>query len=224
MNQVGRYEIVEELGRGAMGVVYKARDPKIGRIIAIKTIRLSELTDPSERSRVRDRLLREAQSAGILSHPNIVTVYDILDQEDLAYIFMEYVQGSSFEKMIRTRTLPPGQTLLALFRQVGGALDYAHQKGIIHRDIKPANVIVADTAPGSEPVAKITDFGVAKFISQELTHSGSLIGTPSYMAPEQIQATGVGPQSDQFSFAAMVYEVITGQKPLSRTTFRRSFT
>ncbi|HEX4231231.1 MAG TPA: serine/threonine-protein kinase [Bryobacteraceae bacterium] len=215
MEQIGRYRILEELGRGAMGVVCKALDPKIGRTVAIKSIRLSDLTDTSERQRVRDRLLREAQSAGVLSHPNIVTIYDILEQQDLAYIFMEYVSGPSLEKMMRDGALPSREQLVQLLRQTAAALDYAHQKGIVHRDIKPANLLVADGGSGEGPIAKITDFGVAKFVSQELTHSGNMIGTPNYMSPEQIQGTTVGPQSDQFSLAVLVYELLTGAKPFT---------
>jgi tRNA A-37 threonylcarbamoyl transferase component Bud32 len=222
VKQVGRYQIVEELGRGAMGVVYKALDPAIGRTVAIKTIRLSDLTDPQERRRVHERLLREAQSAGILSHPNIVTIYDVLEQEDFAYVFMEFVNGASLEKMMQSGALPEGVVLLHYLRQVAGALDYAHRKGVIHRDIKPANILIAETnpedapsAPGSEKIAKIADFGVAKFISHEMTHSGTMIGTPSYMSPEQIQGMAVDGKSDQFSLAVLVYEVLCGVKPFA---------
>ena len=215
MKQVGRYQIVEELGRGAMGVVYKALDPAIGRTVAIKTIRLSELTDPQERRRVHERLLREAQSAGVLSHPNIVTIYDVLEQEDFAYVFMEYVNGASLEKMIQTAALPDGAALLHYLRQVADALDYAHRKGVVHRDIKPANILIAEAAAGTERLAKIADFGVAKFVSHEITHSGAMIGTPSYMSPEQIQGMTVDGKSDQFSLAVLVYEVISGEKPFA---------
>ena len=215
MKQVGRYQIVEELGRGAMGVVYKALDPAIGRTVAIKTIRLTELTDPQERRRVHERLLREAQSAGVLSHPNIVTIYDVLEQDEFAYVFMEFVNGSSLETMMRTGALPEGAVLLHYLRQVAGALDYAHRKGVIHRDIKPANILVSEAAPGAERSAKIADFGVAKFVSHEMTHSGAMIGTPSYMSPEQIQGMAVDGKSDQFSLAVLVYELLCGAKPFA---------
>jgi serine/threonine protein kinase len=223
VKQVGRYQIVEELGRGAMGVVYKALDPAIGRTVAIKTIRLTELTDPEERRRVHERLLREAQSAGILSHPNIVTIYDVLEQEDFAYVFMEYVNGASLEKMTQNGALPEGAALLHYLRQVADALDYAHRKGVVHRDIKPANILIAEPAPGTErlaapsreSLAKIADFGVAKFVSHEITQSGTMIGTPSYMSPEQIQGMTVEGKSDQFSLAVLVYELVCGEKPFA---------
>lgn len=198
-----------------MGVVYKALDPAIGRTVAIKTIHLSELSNPEERQRVRDRLLREAQSAGLLSHPNIVTIYDVLEKEDHAYIFMEYVNGSSLEKMLRKRVLPEKADLIQFLRQVAEALDYAHRKGIIHRDIKPANIIISEGAAGAEKLAKIADFGVAKFVSHEMTHAGTMIGTPNYMSPEQIQGATVDGRSDQFSLAVVVYELLCGEKPFT---------
>ncbi len=213
MNQVGRYQILEELGRGAMGVVYKALDPAIGRTVAIKSIHLSNLSNLEERQRVRERLLREAQSAGLLSHPNIVTIYDVLEKEDYAYIFMEYVNGASLENMLRKRSLPDNPALLQFLRQVADALDYAHRKGIVHCDIKPANIIISAAAPGAERLAKIADFGVAKFVSHEMTHAGSMIGTPNYMSPEQIEGGPISGRSDQFSLGVVVYELLTGEKP-----------
>jgi tRNA A-37 threonylcarbamoyl transferase component Bud32 len=215
VNQVGRYQILEELGRGATGIVYKALDPAIARTVAIKTIDLRELTNPDERQRVRERLLREAQSAGLLSHPNIVTIYDVLEKEDYAYIFMEYVNGASLEMMLRNRKLPDSTALLQFLRQVADALDYAHRKGIVHRDIKPANIIISEGVPHGERLAKIADFGVAKFVSHEVTHSGTMIGTPNYMSPEQIQGLTVDGRSDQFSLAVIVYELLTGVKPFT---------
>jgi serine/threonine-protein kinase len=208
VQQIGRYQILGELGRGAMGVVYRAQDPAIGRIIAIKTIRLSDLTDAAERDRMRDRLFREAQSAGILSHPNIVTIYDILEQDGMAYIFMEFVNGPPLEKLLADEQTPDRQTLMAILRQTAGALDYAHKKGIVHRDIKPANVMIHDD--GS---AKITDFGVAKIVSQQMTQTGMMMGTPSYMSPEQVQGGTVDGRADQFALGVIAYEMLTGEKP-----------
>ena len=210
MEQVGRYKILGELGRGAMGVVYKAQDPAIGRIIAIKSIRLNDLTDETERERLRERLFREAQSAGILSHPGIVTIYDIFEEAGLAYIFMEFVNGPPFEKMLGAEQTADKDTLLSILRQIASALDYAHRKGIIHRDIKPANIMIHED--GS---AKVTDFGVAKIASQQMTQTGTIMGTPTYMSPEQVQGIPVTGQADQFSLAVITYEALTGEKPFT---------
>jgi serine/threonine-protein kinase len=210
VENVGRYRIVGELGRGAMGVVYQAQDPAIGRMIAVKTIRLNELTDESERERMRERLFREAQSAGILSHPGIVTIYDIAEDNGMAYIFMELVNGPALEKMLKAEQSPDKETLLSIFRQTALALDYAHKKGIVHRDIKPANIMVHE-----DGTAKITDFGVAKIVSQQMTQAGTIMGTPSYMSPEQIQGGAITGQTDQFSLAVIAYEILTGEKPFT---------
>ena len=210
MENVGRYRIVGELGRGAMGVVYQAQDPAIGRMIAVKTIRLNELTEDSERERMRERLFREAQSAGILSHPGIVTIYDIAEENGMAYIFMELVNGPPLEKMLKAEQAPDKETLLSIFRQTALALDYAHKKGIVHRDIKPSNIMVHE-----DGTAKITDFGVAKIVSQQLTQAGTIMGTPSYMSPEQVQGGTISGRTDQFSLAVIAYEVLTGEKPFT---------
>jgi serine/threonine protein kinase len=200
---------MDELGRGATGVVYRAQDPAIGRTIAIKTIRLSDFTDESERERLRERLFREAQSAGMLSHPNIVTIYDIAEENGLAYIFMECVDGPPLEKVLNSQEPPlRGDAALTILRQTATALDYAHKKGIVHRDIKPANILIHD---GTH--AKITDFGVAKIMSQQMTQSGVMMGTPNYMSPEQVQGHSVDGRADQFSLAVIAYEILTGEKP-----------
>jgi serine/threonine protein kinase len=208
VENIGRYRIVGELGRGAMGVVYKAQDPAIGRMIAVKSIRLGELTEESERERLRERLFREAQSAGILSHPGIVTIYDIAEEGGLAYIFMELVNGPALDKMLRGEKTPDKETLLSILRQVAVALDYAHKKGIVHRDIKPANIMVHE-----DGTAKVTDFGVAKIVSQQMTQAGTIMGTPSYMSPEQVQGGAISGRADQFSLAVIAYEMLTGEKP-----------
>jgi serine/threonine protein kinase len=210
VQQIGRYQVVGELGRGAMGIVYKALDPAIGRTIAIKSIRLSELSDETERERLRERLVREAQSAGMLSHPGIVTIYDIAEEAGMAYIFMEFVNGPPLEKMLKHEQTPDKETLLSIFRQTASALDYAHKKGIVHRDVKPANIMIHE-----DGAAKITDFGVAKIVSQKMTQAGVIMGTPSYMSPEQVQGNPVSGATDQFAMAVIVYEVLTGERPFN---------
>ena len=197
-----------ELGRGATGVVYRAQDPAIGRVIAIKTIRLADITDEAERERLRERLFREAKAAGVLSHPNIVTIYDIAEENGLAYIFMECVDGPSLEKVLNGPQPLDPRTIFSILRQTATALDYAHKKGIVHRDIKPANILIHEG-----PTAKIADFGVAKILSQQMTHAGVMMGTPNYMSPEQVQGHAVDGRADQFSLAVVAYEVLTGEKP-----------
>lgn len=191
-----------------MGVVYQAQDPAIGRTVAVKSIRIAEIADPREQQRVKDRIFREAQSAGVLSHPHIVTIYDIQEEGDVAYIFMEYIEGSTLEKMLLDDEPPSKEHILALLRQTAAALDFAHAKGIVHRDIKPANIMVS-----KDWSAKIADFGIAKMQSQSMTQTGLVMGTPSYMSPEQIQGKTVDGKADQFSLGVIAYEVMTGEKP-----------
>ena len=206
--KIGRYVIQQELGRGTMGVVYQAQDPAIGRTVAVKSIRIAEIADPREQQRVKDRIFREAQSAGVLSHPHIVTIYDIQEEGDVAYIFMEYIEGSTLEKMLLDDEPPSKEHILALLRQTAAALDFAHAKGIVHRDVKPANIMVR-----KDWTAKIADFGIAKMQSQSMTQTGLVMGTPSYMSPEQIQGKAVDGKADQFSLGVIAYEVMTGEKP-----------
>ncbi len=209
MDRIGRYKIVRELGRGAMGVVYHAIDPNIGRPVAIKTIQFGGGRKPEELQRMRDRLFREARAAGILSHPGIVTIYDVDQQDDLAYIAMEYVDGPTLEQVLSEGAAMPQERMFGILGQTAAALDYAHSKGIVHRDIKPANIMM--TADGT---CKITDFGIAKLTtSEQLTRTGSIVGTPHYMSPEQVQGQGVDGRSDQFSLTVIAYEMLTGEKP-----------
>ena len=210
MDRIGRYKIVRELGRGAMGVVYLATDPTIGRPVAIKTIRLGEVSNAEERARLRERLFREARSAGVLSHPGIVTIYDMEAQDDLAYIAMEYVNGPTLDQLISGQPLPADR-MFSILGQAAVALDYAHQKGIVHRDIKPANIMVTE-----DGLSKITDFGIAKISTNEqFTMTGAIVGTPHYMAPEQVQGLAVDGRADQFSLAVITFEMLTGEKPFT---------
>src|SRR5579862_6983224 len=211
MDRIGRYKIVRELGRGAMGVVYHAIDPNIGRPVAIKTIRLGDGRTPEEQERLRERLFREARSAGMLSHPGIVTIYDVEQQGELAYIAMEYVDGPTLDSILsRDQPITPEQ-MFSILGQTAVALDYAHGKGIVHRDIKPANIMIA-----ADGTAKITDFGIAKVTAAEqLTMTGAIVGTPHYMSPEQVQGQAVDGRADQFSLAVITYEILTGEKPFT---------
>src|SRR3989442_6250551 len=170
--RIGRYEITGELGRGAMGIVYKGFDPNIGRTVAIKTVLLSSDTEEMVK-----RFRREAQAAGVLSHPNIVTIYDAGEDQGVFYIAMEYVEGETLLDVIARGTVPLEQAT-TIIEQVGSALDHAHAREIIHRDIKPANIMLRDG------VAKIMDFGVAKISSASMTATGLVMGTPAYLSPQ----------------------------------------
>src|SRR5215471_10472462 len=209
MDRIGRYKIVRELGRGAMGVVYHAIDPNIGRPLAIKTIQLSQGRKPEEMDRMRERLFREARSAGMLSHPGIVTIYDVEQQGDLAYIAMEYVDGPTLDQVLNEPEPLEASRMFSILGQTAVAQDYAHSKGIVHRDIKPANIMISE-----DGTSKIADFGIAKIAAAEnLTMTGSIVGTPHYMSPEQVQGQLVDGRSDQFSLAVISYEMLTGEKP-----------
>jgi serine/threonine-protein kinase len=218
MLHFGAYEVHEELGRGGMGVVYRGFDPLIRRNVALKTIKLYDIADESERRQMQERLEREAQSAGRLSHPAIVTIYQVGYQELrpgelVAFVAMEFVPGRNLAALLeKTRCAPPG-VALQLLRQAAAGLDYAHAQGVIHRDIKPANLLV--TADGR---LKITDFGVAKLVSQTMTVTGAVLGSPFYMAPEQVRAERVSGQSDQYSLAVVAYEMFGGRKPFQAET------
>ena len=209
MDRIGRYKIVRELGRGAMGVVYHAIDPNIGRPVAIKTIHFGDHRKPEEIERMRERLFREARSAGMLSHPGIVTIYDVEQQGELAYIAMEYVDGPTLDQLLSEPAPLDAERMFSILGQTAVALDYAHSKGIVHRDIKPANIMLS-----ADGTAKIADFGIAKIAAAEnLTMTGSIVGTPHYMSPEQVQGQAVDGRSDQFSLAVIGYEMLTGEKP-----------
>ena len=211
MESIGRYRIIGELGRGAMGVVYHATDPSIGRSVAIKTIRIRDINDTEHRDKLRERLFREARSAGVLSHPNIVTIYDMDEADGLAYIAMAYVNGPTLEKILASETPLSGANMLRLLRQTASALDYAHGRGIVHRDIKPANIMTDE-----DGAVKITDFGIAKITAvSNMTETRTVVGTPNYMSPEQVQGLAIDGRADQFSLAVIAYEILTGERPFT---------
>jgi serine/threonine protein kinase len=212
--RLGRYEIVRELGKGAMGIVYLVRDPVIGRLVALKTIRFGMSADAEEEREFQERFVREAQAAGILNHPSIVTVHDLGQDSvnQVSFIAMEYVEGSNLRELIIGHEVPPWHELAELIAQVAEALDFAHLKGIVHRDVKPANIILC---AGTR--AKITDFGIAKIASSSanLTTTGQFLGTPNYMAPEQVKGQPVDGRTDLFSLGVVLYESLTGKKPFA---------
>lgn len=208
--KLGRYVIERVLGKGAMGVVYLARDPVIGRQVALKT--LSVPSDAEEAEEFRQRFLREAQAAGILSHPGIVTVHDAgVDEESgLSFIAMELIEGKSLKDVIRSGRPFTYSEVAAVGGALAGALAYAHSKGVVHRDIKPANIIITH-----QGLVKITDFGVARLESSNLTTTGQFIGTPNYMSPEQVTGAPVDGRSDLFSLGVVLFELLTGVRPFA---------
>lgn len=208
VQQLGRYEIEKVLGRGAMGVVYLARDPVIGRHVALKTLTLPAEADEAEE--FRQRFLREAQAAGRLNHPAIVTVYDagVDGATGLSYMAMELIEGRSLKELLRAGQQFTYSEVARIGTALAGALDYAHSKGVVHRDIKPANILLT-----SQGLVKITDFGVARLESSNLTATGQFIGTPNYMSPEQVTGGAVDGRSDLFSLGVVLFEMLTGTRP-----------
>jgi hypothetical protein len=209
VTKAGRYEIVGELGRGAMGVVYKATDPVIGRTVAVKTIRLSEEGTGLSRPELLTRFQTEARAAGLLTHPNIVVVFDAGEEDGLYYITMELVEGKSLQAMLDGGHAFPLPRTLRIMEQTCSALQFAHERNVIHRDIKPANLMLT-----ADDTVKVTDFGTAKILQfgtvQQTAH---VMGTPSYMSPEQVKGRAVDGRSDIFSLGVMLYEMVTGEKP-----------
>ena len=206
---LGRYEIERELGKGAMGAVYLGKDQKISRTVAIKTMALSQEFEDDELVEVKQRFFREAETAGRLDHPNIVTIFDAGEEHDLAYIAMEFLKGSDLNKYIKPDTLLPVKQVLSIIQRSADGLDYAHQHNVVHRDIKPAN-IMWDPKTDS---CKITDFGIARITDSSKTKTGMVLGTPSYMSPEQLAGKKVAGQSDIFSLGVMLFQMVTGQLP-----------
>jgi serine/threonine-protein kinase len=215
MKKIGRYDIVEELGRGAMGVVYKASDPTIGRLVAIKVLSLGASTEPGVPG-PQDIFMREARAAGRLSHPGIVTIHDALEDPETqsCYIVMEFVSGRTLESLLLSGPPLETQQSLNIIRQVAEALDYAHRQHVIHRDLKPANILLAEDGR-----AKLTDFGIAKIMALEgAQRTAAIMGTPSYMSPEQVTGGQVDARSDLFSLGIILYQMLAGQKPFPGDT------
>ena len=207
--RLGRYELVEEIGRGAMGVVYRARDPVINRDVALKTIPLAAEFEGRELEEARAKFFREAETAGRLSHPHIVTIYDAGEETGTAYIAMELLRGRHLaDHAVSPRLLPPAIAIEVTAR-LADALHYAHQQGVVHRDVKPGNVVF--DPPSGE--LKITDFGIARLTDSGRTRTGLVLGTPSFMSPEQLQGRAVTGRSDLFSLAVTLFQLLTGQLP-----------
>jgi len=204
--QIGRYEILQEIGRGAMGVVFKGHDPLIGRAVAVKTI----TSDVAERADLLERFYREARAAGGLQHPNIVTIYELAESGNAPFIAMEYLEGESLEKIVARKPALPLATKLGYVVQTCRALDYAHRRGVIHRDVKPANIVVT-----RDGIVKVVDFGIARLASASHTQTGTLLGTLAYMSPEQLRGQNADARSDIWAMGVVLYELIAYQRPFT---------
>ena len=206
---LGRYQIEKELGKGAMGVVYLGKDPKIGRSVAIKTMALSQEFEADELAEAKERFFREAETAGRLNHQNIVTIYDTGDEHDLCYIAMELLKGQDLVPYTKPEALLPLPRVVSIFARVSDALGYAHRQNVVHRDIKPANIMY--DLEGDNP--KVADFGIARVTDSSKTKTGMVLGTPSYMSPEQLSGKKVDGRSDLFSLAVSIYQMLSGKLP-----------
>src|SRR5262245_14846269 len=208
MQSFGRYEIIEELGSGAMGAVYKAHDPVMVRDVAIKTI-VPHIVGGPQALDFRERFFREARAAGRLAHPGIVTIYDVAEQDGVPFLVMEYVAGRTLQSILEAERLPLDR-VLDIGIQLADALDYAHRNGVIHRDIKPSNILIT-----ADSRAKIADFGIAKLADSQVTNTGQVLGTPAYMAPEHFTGEQIDGRADLFAAGIVVYWMATGDKPFT---------
>ncbi|HEX4943346.1 MAG TPA: serine/threonine-protein kinase [Usitatibacteraceae bacterium] len=206
---LGRYQVEKELGKGAMGVVYLGKDPKIGRTVAIKTMALASEFEGDELQEAKERFFREAETAGRLTHPNVVTIYDAGEEHDLAYIAMEFLRGKDLVPYTKPDTLLAPDKVLSIVERVADALGYAHSMGVVHRDIKPANIMYE---PESD-TAKVTDFGIARITDSSRTKTGMVLGTPSYMSPEQLAGKKIDGRSDLFSLGVTLFQLLSGRLP-----------
>jgi serine/threonine protein kinase len=214
---IGRYQIIAELGHGAMGSVYRAHDPTMDRTVAIKTILAAALTGPLA-GEYRERFIREARAAGRLSHPGIVTVYDVSEQDGTPYLVMEFVAGRSLAAAMDAGERFSIDRIYELGQQVAEALGYAHRNGVVHRDVKPANILLAAPGPGEVERAKLADLGVAKLTATQITTTGQLLGTPAFMPPEQFTGVPIDGRADLFSLGVILYWLATGDKPFAGDT------
>lgn len=210
MKKIGKYKVLDVLGKGGMGIVYKALDPDIERQVAIKTIRFETIINSAEKDEMMARFVREAKAAGRLSHPNIITIYDVCREKDMTYIVMQYIEGQSLQGLIDSGKKFTPQEIIELLRPICECLDYAHANGIVHRDIKPANILIDKSG---KPY--LADFGVARIETSTLTQSGTTVGTLSYMSPEQVKGQTVDSRSDIFALGVILYELLAGKKPFA---------
>jgi serine/threonine protein kinase len=206
--KLGRYQIENELGKGAMGAVYLGKDPKIGHTVAIKTISLRRV-DADQLQEVKDRFFREAEAAGRLHHPNIVAIFDAGEEQDLAYIAMEFLKGNDLRPYTKPESLLPVRKTMSMVARVAEALSYAHAHHVVHRDVKPAN-IMCEHGVGT---VKVMDFGIARMTDASKTKTGMVLGTPGYMSPEQLAGKKIDGRSDLFSLGVTLYQLTTGHLP-----------
>ena len=208
VEKIGKYKILGVLGKGGMGIVYKGLDPDIEREVAIKTIRLDSFIDGPEKEEMLNRVIREAKAAGRLNHPNIITIYDVLRDDDLTFIVMQYVNGQTLQTLIESGKIFSPEDVIAILKPVAESLDFAHQNGIVHRDIKPANILIDKAG-----TPFLADFGVARMETSTMTGPGTTIGTLSYMSPEQIMGKTADGRADFFALGVILYELLAGRKP-----------
>ncbi|MGH9648278.1 MAG: serine/threonine-protein kinase, partial [Bryobacteraceae bacterium] len=214
---IGRYEIVEELGRGAMGSVFKAKDPAVGRIVALKTIHTTAL-EGAQSEEYRTRFYREARASGVLAHPGIVPVFDVGEDQGAPFLVMEYVEGRTLSDAIKKGERFTLDRVCEIGQQIAEALGYAHRQGVIHRDIKPANILMTSKEVYGSERPRITDFGIAKLASSDITTTGQLLGTPSFMPPEQFTGSPIDGRADLFSLGVILYSLATGEQPFPGET------
>lgn len=214
---IGRYEIIDELGHGAMGSVFRAKDPAMDRIVALKTILTANLAG-EQGSEFRQRFYREARASGALAHPGIVPVFDVGEHEGMPYLVMEFVNGQTLAAAMKKGERPSLEHICEIGQQIADALGYAHHHGVIHRDIKPANILMTSHAEYGEERPKITDFGVAKLTAGEITTTGQMLGTPAFMPPEQFTGSPIDGRADLFALGVILYWMTTGEQPFAGET------